>query len=554
MSDDEAPEVPGHRLEAVIGVGASAVVWAGTDAAGNPVAVKVPRVGGAPERPVAEQQVLLAVRHPHLVTLRSVVPIADGREALVFDRVDGVALSAMVDARGHLRAGEVVTVLTPLCDAVATLHRAGGLHADISAGNVTVTTDGRPVLLDLGAARVAGSADEQVWGTAGFVAPEVSAGEPPSDASDVYSLGALAWFCATGNGAPDTMLRLDRDVVSSHVGEELADAIGACIDPDPAQRPTSDALARLFYEAAPAHPVEVVVGTDLASALTHRLRAEARADAPEADSGSDRRRARWPSTAVLSSVLSSVRVVRVVRGAMAARVAPALRRPVAVLVGAAVVAVAAGGWAVASRAGAGAGRPLVTGPVGVSATAGTTPRPATTPGPGPTPTAAPGVTTRVPPAAESVPEPAALLRSPTAPADHAAALLQLLGDARTRALVARDVAALSAVHRTGGPSWIADRQVIESLRSAGARWEGLRLEVATATYVPAVEPTPGQAAAVGSSSAGVRARVDWTAYTVVTGAGARAARAAQEGELLDFHLVRGAQGWRIESISRAPAS
>jgi hypothetical protein len=48
--------------------------------------------------------------------------------------------------------------------------------------------------------------------------------------------------------------------------------------------------------------------------------------------------------------------------------------------------------------------------------------------------------------------------------------------------------------------------------------------------------------------------VDWTAYTVVTQTGARVAQAAQEGDLLDFRLVRGADGWRIDRISRAPAS
>jgi serine/threonine-protein kinase len=135
-------------------------------------------------------------------------------------------------------------------------------------------------------------------------------------------------------------------------------------------------------------------------------------------------------------------------------------------------------------------------------------------------------------------------------------LLQVLGDARTRALVGRDLAGLAAVHRPGGPSWTSDREVVQTLRSTGTRWEGLRLEVATATYVPPAGPARASAAvaAPGARDAVVRARVDWTAYTVVTDGGARAPRAAEEGELLDFHLVRGAQGWRIESISRAPAT
>lgn len=545
------PEVPGHRLEAVIGAGGSGVVWTGADAAGHRVAVKVPHGASGPGRSVAEQQVLLAVRHDHLVTLRSVVPLADGREALVFDHVEGVALAAMVEARGHLRTGEIVTVLTPLCDAVATLHRAGGLHGDVSATNVRVTPDGRPVLLDLGAARLAGAGIEEVWGTAGFVAPEVVAGAMPSEASDVYGLGALAWFCATGNGAPDTMLRLDRDVVASHVGEQLADAIGACIDPDPAERPSSDALARLFYEAAPADPVEVVLGTDLASALTHRLRAQARDEAPASGPRRERRRPGSPSgwgASRLGTLLAPATRERTLRAA---------RRPLAALVATGVVVVGLGGWALASRQGAGGERPETPGPVAVAATAGGGSRPTPT-DPRRTPPPAPTAATRVAPsdADRPGPDPAALVRSPTAPADHAAELLQVLGDARTRALVGRDVAGLAAVHRQGGPSWTSDREVVQTLRSTGTRWEGLRLEVATATYVPPAGSARASAAAAapGAPDAVVRARVDWTAYTVVTEAGARAARAAEEGELLDFHLVRGAQGWRIESISRAPAS
>ena len=191
-------------------------------------------------------EVLLAVQHDHLVPLRSVVPLADGREALVFDLVRGAQLAGMVRSRGHLRPGEVVTVLTPVCEAVAHLHAAGGLHADISPSNITVTPDGRPVLLDLGAARVAGREAGAVHGTPGFVAPEVRLGSEPDEAADVFALGAVAWFCLTGNGAPDTMIRLDHETVVSHVGAALADVVAAAIDPEPGLRPGAAELARLF--------------------------------------------------------------------------------------------------------------------------------------------------------------------------------------------------------------------------------------------------------------------------------------------------------------------
>src|SRR6478752_2796846 len=298
------PEIPGHRVEAVVGTGSSAVVWSGTDPAGRPVAIKVPHRGRDEldrQQSLAEQQVLLAVHHDHLVPLRSVVPLADGRDALVFDVVRGAQLAGMVRSRGHLRPGEVVTVLTPVCEAVAHLHSAGGLHADISPANITVTHDGRPVLLDLGAARVAGREPGAVVGTPGFVAPEVRLGSEPNEAADVYALGAVAWFCLTGNGAPDTMIRLDPETVVSHVGAGLADVVAAAIDPEPGLRPGAAELARLFYDAVQPEPVEVVVGSDEASALTHRLRADAGRDPGVIQPP----RRRWPRRLVVSALVAA---------------------------------------------------------------------------------------------------------------------------------------------------------------------------------------------------------------------------------------------------------
>lgn len=497
------PEIPGHRVEAVIGTGSSAVVWSGTDAAGRRVAIKVPHRGRDEidrHQAMAEQQVLLAVQHDHLVPLRSVVPLADGREALVFDLVRGAQLVGMVRSRGHLRPGEVVTVLTPVCEAVAHLHAAGGLHADISPANITVTPDGRPVLLDLGAARVAGREPGAVHGTPGFVAPEVRLGSEPNEAADVYALGAVAWFCLTGNGAPDTMIRLDHETVVSHVGAGLADVVAAAIDPEPGLRPGAAELARLFYDAVQPEPVEVVVGSDEASALTHRLRADAGRDPCVIQPP----RRRWPRRLVVSAVVA----------------APLL---------------AAAGWALAARGPdvrpvATPTAPVATPPAPVAT------RTATGPGAPPAPVAPP----------PALPPPSAdgrVLRDATSPAARTQELLQALSDRRAAALVARDQAALADVHAPGSPSLASDRTLVAGLVGARIRWEGLRLEVAEALFVSG---SPSEAV--------VRARVDWTAYVVVTSTGARLDRAADVGRRLDFRIVRGAQGWRISAISAAPAT
>ncbi|GAA3703501.1 hypothetical protein GCM10022399_20150 [Terrabacter ginsenosidimutans] len=523
MSDNERrqppprPEVPGHHVEAVIGTGSSAVVWAGTDATGRRVAIKVPHRGRDEldrQQSIAEQQVLLAVHHDHLVPLRSVVPLADGRDALVFDVVRGAQLAGMVRSRGHLRPGEVVTVLTPVCEAVAHLHSAGGLHADISPANITVTHDGRPVLLDLGAARVAGCDPGAVVGTPGFVAPEVRLGSEPDEAADVYALGAVAWFCLTGNGAPDTMMRLDHETIVSHVGRELADVVAVAIDPEGERRPSAAELARLFFEAVAPEPVEVVVGSDGASALTHRLRADAGREPAVVEPPARR----WPGRALATAVV-------------------------------AVPLLAAAGWALAARGpdvprerpgvvvpGAGhAAQPTGTTPTSrgqSSSVADAAPvRPAATPAPAARSTT-PGVqvTDRV-------------LQDAASPSLRAEDLLQALSDRRAAALASRDVAALSGVHAPGSPSLSSDRALVSGLVDSRTRWEGLRLEVAEAVFVSG---SPSEAV--------VRARVDWTAYVLVTAAGTRVERPADVGRQLDFRLVRGDQGWRIGAISAGPAT
>jgi len=136
-----------------------------------------------------------------------------------------------------------------------------------------------------------------------------------------------------------------------------------------------------------------------------------------------------------------------------------------------------------------------------------------------------------------------VLHDATSPAARSQELLQVLSDRRAAALVARDQAALADVHAPGSPSLASDRNLVSGLVGTRIRWEGLRLEVAEALFVSG---SPSEAV--------VRARVDWTAYVVVTSTGARVDRAADVGRRLDFRLVRGAQGWRISAISAAPAT
>ncbi|HJX45265.1 MAG TPA: serine/threonine-protein kinase, partial [Geodermatophilus sp.] len=203
--DDGAPAlppvVPGYLLDRLLGRGGSGEVWrARPRGGGPPVAVKVLAAGDA-DRQAREAALLGALDHPHLVRLHEVVhqPRRGGppRVALVLDLLEGGSLAALLARRGRLRPGEVVTALAPVAAALARAHEDGVVHGDLSPGNVVFTAEGRPVLTDLGVARVLG---EEAAGevTPAYVDPAVARGGAPGPASDVFGVAAAAFHALTG--------------------------------------------------------------------------------------------------------------------------------------------------------------------------------------------------------------------------------------------------------------------------------------------------------------------------------------------------------------------
>ena len=277
--------VPGYDVVEMLGFGGSGEVWlARESASGEPVALKrlhTPRDLTARDRLRREAAALSCVDHPHVVRLRTVVGTAD-ELVLVLDHAGGGSLAGLLATR-RLQAGEVVTVAVPLAGALAAVHARGLVHGDVTPANILFTSDGRPLLSDLGVSRLVseplGPAGV-VSGTAGFLDPAVLAGEPPTPASDVHGLAAVCFAALTGRppydetGARRPLLAAAEPALPP----ALVAVIEAALDPEPHRRPSADEMAVAVFESCAAEPVHLPTGPrpgvdpESAPALTHEVR------------------------------------------------------------------------------------------------------------------------------------------------------------------------------------------------------------------------------------------------------------------------------------------
>lgn len=269
-------DVPGYRLDRLIGRGASGEVWLARQrsAGERVVAVKcLTTAGGTQSRDKlrVEGRVLAALDHPHIVTLYDVVE-RPGGAALIMQYAGGGSLAALLGQR-RLTAGQLVTIAAPLADALAYAHSRGTVHGDVTPANVLFTEDGRPLLADFGIARVAArlSARSGLVGTPHYLDPQVALGAPPEPSSDIYALGAICYEALTGRPpylgkTPFELLQRAREGARPGLTElapgtppGLVDAIDRALE-SAAEYRYGDAaeFADQLRAAAPAEPVRML--------------------------------------------------------------------------------------------------------------------------------------------------------------------------------------------------------------------------------------------------------------------------------------------------------
>jgi eukaryotic-like serine/threonine-protein kinase len=246
-----------YRLGRVIGRGSMGVVWLAYDEVlHRPVAVKeVQLPPGMPvgeandirERTLREARAIAALTHPNVVAVHDVAK--QGAEPfVVMELLTGRSLARLIERSGPLNTEQTAAVADAVAAGLDAAHRRGITHRDVKPGNVLVGEDGQVKLTDFGISRnvseVTMTNSGMVLGTPAYIAPEVAAGDPVTNAVDLWSLGATLFAAVTGHppyDAGDNVLDTVNEVVHGDVPEPPADSplagvISGLMVKDPAER------------------------------------------------------------------------------------------------------------------------------------------------------------------------------------------------------------------------------------------------------------------------------------------------------------------------------
>jgi hypothetical protein len=251
------PQVIGpYRLLRRLGAGGMGQVFLGLSAGGRLVAVKVIRaeLAADPEfRARFRREIVAARKVSGLFTASVVDADTDGPVPwLATAYVAGPSLAQAVTEYGPLRAGSVLALAAGLAESLSAIHAAGVVHRDLKPSNVLLAEDG-PRVIDFGISRAAEATSMTraglVMGSPGYMSPEQAEGRDIGPASDIFNLGAVLAFAATGEGpfgSGSTAALIYRIVHSpanlDRVPDEVRHLVQRCLAKDPSDRPTANDL------------------------------------------------------------------------------------------------------------------------------------------------------------------------------------------------------------------------------------------------------------------------------------------------------------------------
>ena len=259
-----------YQIHDVLGTGGKATVYLADDRLlTRRVAVKVFRARAETPEALREQEteakVIASLNHFALTTLFDAgVDASDPARPqiyLVMEHIDGGDLKRRLQ-QGALGWFQACWLGRDLAEGLHYLHRSGFLHRDIKPANVLLASHElevrpRAKLADFGIASLVGRRDggDEVTGTAAYLSPEQVEGEPPTEASDTYSLGLVLLEAVTGRVAfpggieQSAFARLDRDPeIPSSLPRRVQEALGRMTARRPADRPDLGEVAALWQD------------------------------------------------------------------------------------------------------------------------------------------------------------------------------------------------------------------------------------------------------------------------------------------------------------------
>ncbi|XP_011315285.1 serine/threonine-protein kinase mos [Fopius arisanus] len=182
---------PKVEENSIIGCGAFGTVYRASYK-GSEVAAKIVKRRRNSDQTVRAERNAASLAHSNIVRVFGVEE--GGIWSLVTMELCGTSLQDKLDETALDRTERINTWLA-VSRALEFCHSAGIVHADVKPKNVLIAADGQPKLADFGNSVVIGEEYPlaMLRGTPGYLAPEITKGNPPSPSSDIYSLGILAW-------------------------------------------------------------------------------------------------------------------------------------------------------------------------------------------------------------------------------------------------------------------------------------------------------------------------------------------------------------------------
>ncbi|NUO44875.1 MAG: PQQ-binding-like beta-propeller repeat protein [Streptomyces sp.] len=268
LRDSDPAEVGGYRIEDRLGSGGMGVVYLARSASGRRLAVKVVHAQYADDdefRARFRREVAAARQVSGAFTAPVVDADADApRPWMATLYIPGADLGTHIRDHGPLPPPRVRELAAGLAEAIRDIHRAGVVHRDLKPANVMLADDG-PRVIDFGISRATEFAASdaltqtgRVMGTPPFMSPEqFSAPHEVGPAADIFSLGAVVAFAASGKGPFDSPSPYETAIRVVEGTPELADVppellpfIRLCLEKEPKSRATADELLSLLRDGA----------------------------------------------------------------------------------------------------------------------------------------------------------------------------------------------------------------------------------------------------------------------------------------------------------------